>query len=223
MKLTVGALECWFLTAFGIVGLWATRMSSGDHAGDASAKLGAFTFVIVFPILAIILMVRAKRRDATVNTAYLRQQQWEQAKGQEQQWAIQSAPNGAWPAQAANGSWPSQAAPAGPVMPFVPGIQLPGQVVETPNGLFMVGTKSKKAAALLGIFLGWVGGGAFYRGVYTGTDQSSFRYPRGLVQLIVCIFTVGIGLVWPWSEAIMVLLAKPGEPESLDAAGELMT
>ena len=94
-----------------------------------------------------------------------------------------------------------------PGMPLVP-----GQVVQTPYGSFMVGPKSKLAAGLLGIFLGGLGVGQFYRG-NTGL---------GVAQLVVSVVTVGIGVLWGFIEGIMVLVAPPGSPNSLDSNGQIM-
>ena len=115
-----------------------------------------------------------------------------------------------------------QTQPYPPVQPYgqtpqypavYPGMPLvPGQVVQTPYGSFMVGPKSKVAAGLLGIFLGVLGVGQFYRG-NTGL---------GVAQLVVSIVTAGIGAIWGFIEGIMVLVAQPGSPNSLDSNGQIM-
>jgi TM2 domain-containing membrane protein YozV len=55
--------------------------------------------------------------------------------------------------------------------------------------------KSKLAAGLLGIFLGHIGIHRFYLGYTT----------IGIVQIIVTIFTFGIGGLWGFIEGIMIL------------------
>lgn len=55
--------------------------------------------------------------------------------------------------------------------------------------------KSKLAAGLLGIFLGGFGVGRFYLG-YAGL---------GVAQLLVTIFTLGIGAIWGFIDGIMIL------------------
>lgn len=55
--------------------------------------------------------------------------------------------------------------------------------------------KSKLAAGLLGIFLGGFGVGRFYLG-----------YPNlGVAQLLVSIFTLGLGGLWGFIDGIMIL------------------
>ncbi len=55
--------------------------------------------------------------------------------------------------------------------------------------------KSKMAAGLLQIFLGCFGVGRFYLG-YTGI---------GVAQLLVSLFTCGIGAIWPFIDGILIL------------------
>lgn len=55
--------------------------------------------------------------------------------------------------------------------------------------------KSKLAAGLLGIFLGGFGVGRFYLG-YTNL---------GVAQLLVSVFTLGIGGLWGFIDGIMIL------------------
>lgn len=55
--------------------------------------------------------------------------------------------------------------------------------------------KSKLAAGLLQIFLGGFGVGRFYLG-YTGI---------GIAQLLVSVFTCGIGAIWPFIDGILIL------------------
>jgi len=91
-------------------------------------------------------------------------------------------------------------------------MMVPGAVAPTPYGAFMVGDKSKLAAGLLGIFLGWCGVGQFYRG----------NIGLGFAQLGVSIITFGLGGFWGLIEGILVLTSQPGQPLSLDAKGQLM-
>ena len=65
--------------------------------------------------------------------------------------------------------------------------------------------KSKQAAGLLQIFLGCFGIGRFYLG-YTGI---------GVAQLLVSIFTCGIGAIWPFIDGILILTGTP----NVDAQG----
>jgi TM2 domain-containing membrane protein YozV len=55
--------------------------------------------------------------------------------------------------------------------------------------------KSKIAAGLFGILLGWAGVHRFYLG-YTGL---------GIVQILVSIVTFGIGGLWGFVEGILIL------------------
>ena len=89
---------------------------------------------------------------------------------------------------------------------------VPGQVVQTPYGVFAVGPKSKVAAGLLGIFLGGFGVGRFYRG-NTGV---------GVAQLLVTIFTGGVGWIWGIIDGILVLVSQPGSSGSLDSNNQIM-
>jgi len=111
-------------------------------------------------------------------------------------------------------AYPSQAYPpqAYPAQIYPPGLLVPGQIVSTPYGNFVVGAKSKLAAGLLGIFLGGLGVGRFYRG-HAGI---------GVAQLAVTICTAGIGALWGLIEGILVLVAQPGTPQSLDSDGQIM-
>jgi len=60
------------------------------------------------------------------------------------------------------------------------------------------GQKSKLAAGLLGIFLGTLGIHNFYLG----------RAGRGVIQLLLTIFTCGYGAIitWPWSLVESILI-----------------
>ena len=97
--------------------------------------------------------------------------------------------------------------------PTNPGQLVPGQLVPTRYGTFVVGGKSKLAAGLLGIFLGGLGVGQFYRG----------NVGMGVAQLLVTAFTFGIGGLWGFIEGIVVLASQPGSPSSLDSLGQLMS
>jgi len=98
--------------------------------------------------------------------------------------------------------------------PYQPmaGPLIPGQTVQTPYGTFVVGPKSKLAAGLLGIFLGGWGVGQFYRG----------NVGLGILQIVVTLVTVGFGALWGLIEGIVVLVAKPGQPSSLDSNRQIM-
>ena len=58
--------------------------------------------------------------------------------------------------------------------------------------------KSKLVAGLLQIFLGGLGIGRFYLGYTT----------IGIVQIVVTVFTLGIGALWPFVDGIMILMGK---------------
>lgn len=58
--------------------------------------------------------------------------------------------------------------------------------------------KSKVVAGLLQIFLGGFGIGRFYLG-YTGI---------GVAQLLVSIFTCGLGAIWPFIDGILILCGQ---------------
>ena len=65
--------------------------------------------------------------------------------------------------------------------------------------------KSRLAAGLLQIFLGGFGVGRFYLG-YTGV---------GVAQLLVSIFTCGIGAIWALIDGILIITGTP----NIDANG----
>ena len=102
---------------------------------------------------------------------------------------------------------PQYATAGVPVMPAVP-----GQVIGTPNGTFIVSSKSRTVAGVLGILLGGFGAGQFYRG----------NISMGVVQLVVTFVTCGFGALWGLIEGILVLVAQPGSSYRLDSEGHLM-
>ncbi|SPM37183.1 Uncharacterized membrane protein YozV, TM2 domain [Mycobacterium rhizamassiliense] len=63
--------------------------------------------------------------------------------------------------------------------------------------------KSKLVAGLLQIFLGGLGIGRFYLGYTT----------LGIVQIVVTVFTFGIGALWPFVDGIMILMGKVPDAE----------
>ncbi|MER2134762.1 MAG: NINE protein [Arthrobacter sp.] len=67
--------------------------------------------------------------------------------------------------------------------------------------------KSRLAAGLLGIFLGGLGIHRFYLGYTT----------LGIVQLLVTVFTFGLGAIWGFVEGIMILAGA--QPFRVDARG----
>ena len=101
---------------------------------------------------------------------------------------------------------------AAPVVAYAGAMVVPGQVMQTPYGAFVVSPKSKMAAGLLGIFLGGFGAGQFYRG----------NMGMGVAQLVVSIVTFGAGYLWGLIDGIMVLAAQPGSPSSLDSNRQVM-
>lgn len=79
--------------------------------------------------------------------------------------------------------------PMGQPVPPMGGFQQPGAI---PPGYE---PKSKMAAGLLGIFLGAWGVHNFYLG----------NTSRGVIQIVVTLFTCGIGSIWGLIEGIMIL------------------
>ena len=89
-----------------------------------------------------------------------------------------------------------------------PGYPAPGYPMAVPGYPpvpYGVEQKSKLAAGLLGIFLGGFGAGRFYLG-YTSI---------GIAQLLVSIFTAGIGSIWGFIDGILILTGNP----SIDGNG----
>ena len=80
---------------------------------------------------------------------------------------------------------------------------LPQITYKNPDG------KSKMAAGLFGIFLGGLGVHSFYLG----------KIGIGVLQIIVTIFTCGIGSLWGFIEGIVILCSKPGSAYHKDANG----
>ena len=81
-----------------------------------------------------------------------------------------------------------------------------GMDPEAPYGRNMYGEplsdKSKLTAGLLQLFVGGLGVGRFYLG-YSGI---------GVAQLLVTLFTCGLGGIWPLIDAIMILTGKVRDP-----------
>ncbi len=73
---------------------------------------------------------------------------------------------------------------------------------------FEEAVKSKLAAGLLGIFVGGFGIHRFYLG-YIGI---------GIIQIIVTIFTFGVGALWGFIEGILILAGTMNK----DAQGRLL-
>ena len=69
-------------------------------------------------------------------------------------------------------------------------------------------TRSRLAAGLLGIFLGAYGVHNFYLG----------KHGVGVAQILVTLFTCGIGSIWGFVEGIVILCSK--EPK--DAEGKIL-
>ncbi|QIK71126.1 NINE protein [Propioniciclava coleopterorum] len=59
--------------------------------------------------------------------------------------------------------------------------------------------KSKLAAGLLQIFLGWLGVGRFYMG----------NVGMGIAQILVTFLTMGFGILWPVIDGIIILAGSP--------------
>lgn len=55
--------------------------------------------------------------------------------------------------------------------------------------------KSRVVAGILQVFLGWAGVGRFYLG-YNGI---------AIAQIIVSLFTCGLGTIWPFIDGILIL------------------
>lgn len=75
------------------------------------------------------------------------------------------------------------------------GAQLNGAANTVSNGPVNPEAKSKMAAGLLGLFLGAWGVHNFYLG----------NTSRGVIQIVVTIFTCGFGGLWGFIEGIMIL------------------
>jgi TM2 domain-containing membrane protein YozV len=65
--------------------------------------------------------------------------------------------------------------------------------------------RQKVVAALLQIFLGWLGAGRFYTG-HTGL---------AVTQIIVSFITCGFGTLWPIVDGVMMLMGKVNDAEGL--------
>jgi TM2 domain-containing membrane protein YozV len=92
-----------------------------------------------------------------------------------------------------------------PNYPGYPGY--PGYAGAYPGGYVDPMAKSKLAAGLLGIFLGGFGVHRFYLG-YTSI---------GIIQIVVTVFTCGIGSLWGFVEGILYLAGANGW--TTDASG----
>ena len=90
-----------------------------------------------------------------------------------------------------------------------PGYGQPGYGQPAPYGMvpYDPQAKSKIAAGLLGIFLGGFGVHRFYLG-FTKI---------GIIQIVVTIFTCGIGSLWGFVEGILYLVGSSGY--TTDASG----
>lgn len=89
-------------------------------------------------------------------------------------------------------------------------IPAPGLSPAAPYGIDPVtnlaySSKSKTTAGLLGIFLGWLGVGRFYTG-HVGI---------GISQLIVTLFTFGLGAWWGFIDGIVMLAGNPRDSDGL--------
>ncbi|WP_308015079.1 TM2 domain-containing protein [Nocardia coffeae] len=97
------------------------------------------------------------------------------------------------------GGYPQAGYPAGPY-------GQPGMDPQAPFGRDMYGMpysdKSKLVAGLLQLFLGGFGAGRFYLG-YNGI---------AVAQLLVTIFTCGLGGIWPLIDAIMIFIGNVPDP-----------
>jgi TM2 domain-containing membrane protein YozV len=107
------------------------------------------------------------------------------------------------PQQPPSPDWQQQAPPPGYQQPqpgygWAPGYGPPapayGMVAYDPQA------KSKLAAGLFGIFLGGFGVHRFYLGYTT----------IGIIQIVVTIFTCGIGSLWGFIEGILYLVGANG-------------
>jgi len=107
---------------------------------------------------------------------------------------------------ASDGKWyappPATAAPAGPM----PGAPAPGGNPNVP-----MSDKSKMTAGLLGIFLGGFGVHSFYLG----------NTNKGIIQIVVTVFTCGLGSLWGLYEGIMIITGN--EAYQYDAEGRRLT
>ena len=104
---------------------------------------------------------------------------------------ITNCPNCGAVVEAAMPQQPVQQTVQQPVQQPMPGQQQAYQ--QQPQA--MPGQKSKVAAGLLGLFLGYIGIHNFYLG-YT---------KKAIIQIIVTFVTCGIGGIWGFVEGIMIL------------------
>lgn len=63
--------------------------------------------------------------------------------------------------------------------------------------------KSKLVAGLLQLFLGGLGIGRFYMG----------NIGMGIAQIVVSFFTLGLGVLWPFIDGIVILAGNPRDPQ----------
>lgn len=102
------------------------------------------------------------------------------------------------PAASGRPGLPIQPAPGWPPHP------LPGAPwgVEPGTGL-PYSSKSKVVAGVLQLCLGGLGAGRFYKG----------DVGIGIAQLLVSVLTVGVGVIWPVVDGIVMLAGRPTDRE----------
>ena len=83
-----------------------------------------------------------------------------------------------------------------------------GMQMNNPHGQMMMSNKDKTTAGILGILLGGLGIHRMYLG-FVGI---------GLLQLVVTLFTLGIGGIWGFIEGILILV----QDDWTDSEGRLL-
>lgn len=94
-------------------------------------------------------------------------------------------------------------------------------VTAVPSATGVVGTKSKMAAGLLGIFLGAYGAHNFYLGK---KERAITQLALTIVGIVLMFFVVGFFIVagiqiWGFVEGILILVSHKGSQWHLDGAG----
>jgi len=86
-----------------------------------------------------------------------------------------------------------------------------------PQSDYMPNAKSKLAAGILGILVGFLGIHNFYLG-FTG---------KAIAQLLITVVSIGtlswVSAVWGLVEGILILVSKPGDKWHKDARGAELT
>lgn len=94
-------------------------------------------------------------------------------------------------------------------------------VTAVPSATGVVGTKSKMAAGLLGIFLGAYGAHNFYLG---NKERAIVQLALTIVGIILMFFVIGFFIIagiqiWGFVEGILILVSHRGSKWHLDSVG----